>query len=152
MTDTQSASDGTTLAQRLAAEARRLIDILEQENRLLASMDPIPLNDLLPAKREATLAYRGLLGEAADRPELLAQLGSGDRSELKTAGEALARATEANARMLTAGIEANQRLVGAIAQAVKTKHAPADSYQADGRLDKAIPNGAPPAVSFNEVL
>lgn len=152
MTDTQSRLDGPMLARRLATEAGRLIDILEQETKLLESMDPVPLNDLLPEKREATLTYRALLGQAAEHPGLLAALDSEEKARLKAAAEALARATEANARILTAGIEANQRLVGAIAQAVRSKHVPADSYQSDGRLGQAMPNGAPPAVSFNHVL
>ena len=152
MTDTEARLDGPMLARRLATEARRLIDILEQETKLLGAMDPVPLSDLLPEKREATLAYRALLGEAAEHPGSLAALDDGEKAQLKAAAEDLARATEANARALTAGIEANQRLVGAIAQAVRTKHRPKDSYQADGRRDQAMPNGAPPAVSFNHVL
>ena len=152
MTEFQATPDKAALGQRLAAEARRLIEILERESKLLEGMDPVALAALLPDKREATANYRALIGEAAERPESLARLGAREKADLRTAAERLAHATEANARALKAGIDANRRLVGAIAQAVQKKHDPADFYQSSGRVGHGAPKGAPPAVSFNHVL
>ncbi len=152
MTEFQSAQDEAALGGRLAAEARRLTDILGRESKLLEGMDPIALAALLPDKREATASYRALIEQVARRPELLGELGAGEKADLRAAAADLASATEANARALKAGIDANRRLVGAIAEAVQKKHDPADFYQSSGRVGQATPNGAPPAVSFNHVL
>ena len=152
MTGLQSIEDEAAWGRRLAAEARRLTDILERESKLLEAMDPVALAGLLPDKREAAASYRTLIEQAADRPELLDGLATGERADLKAIAERLAAATEANARMLTAGIEANRRLVGAIAQAVRKQHDPADFYQASGRVGQGTTKGAPPAASFNHVL
>jgi len=152
MTELHSTPDDAALGPRLAAEARRLVDILERESKLLEGMDPVALAALLPDKREATASYRALIGEVAERPQALAELGAREKADLRTAAERLAQATEANARALKAGIDANRRLVGAIAQAVQKKHDPADFYQSSGRVGQGGPKGTPPAVSFNHVL
>lgn len=152
MTESPSTGGVSALGSRLAAEARRLTDVLERESKLLEGMDPVALAALLPDKREATASYRALMGEAAERPEALEQLPADEKAGLRKAAERLARAIEANARALKAGIDANRRLVGAIAEAVQKKHDPADFYQASGRVGHGAAHGAPPAVSINHVL
>ena len=98
MTESQSTGGVAALGPRLAAEARRLTDVLERESKILEGMDPIALAALLPDKREATASYRALMGEAAERPEAPEQLPADEKAGLRKAAERLARATEANAR------------------------------------------------------
>ncbi len=59
---------------------------------------------------------------------------------------------EANARALRAGIEANGRLVKAIATAARAETPGGDRYLRDGRLTEMASAGAPVAVSVNQVL
>jgi hypothetical protein len=149
-TPTQAAQ--APFERRLAAAAERLMTVLTREAELLKDLRARELDALLPDKREATLAYRSLLGELAETPGLLDGLATPQKAALKATAERLAAATEANARVLTAGMDANQRLVKAIAQAVRQEHGPAESYRANGRLATGYGAGAPPAVSFNQVL
>ncbi len=125
--------------------------MLEREGELLSAMRARDLDALLPEKREATQRYRELMGQAAERPALLADLNEMQKADLKATAQRLAAATEANARALTAGIEANQSLVKAIARAVQTEHAPAAFYRANGCLTPAAASARQPAVSINQV-
>ena len=147
--DSQAA--GAAFDRRLGEAARHLTTVLEREGELLAAMRARDLGTLLPEKREATQTYRELLGQAAERPALLEGLDEMRKADLKATAQRLATATEANARALTAGIEANQSLVKAIARAVQSEHEPAAFYRANGRLTPSAAAARQPAVSFNQV-
>lgn len=154
MTEIQAEPGDTAapLDQRIVLAAGQLTTILARETTLLAGMNAGALNALLPEKRAATQDYRMLLGRLAEQPERVGDLDAGRKAALRAAAEALAIATEANARALKASIEANQGLVRAIARAARDKHHSGDFYQANGRLSPGATAGKAPAVSYNQVL
>ena len=140
------------IAEQLTRTVDRLTALMQDEVQLLETMRTGEIESLLPEKKSATKSYHDLLGQLSERPELLRDLDTEDKTAIKAAAESLAAATEANARALRAGIEVNGRLVKAIAQAVRDQQQGGSRYQADGGLSEGGPADALPAVSVNQVL
>lgn len=140
------------IAEQLTRTVGQLTALMQDEVQLLETMRTGEIESLLPEKKSATKTYRDLLGQLAERPELLRGLGPRDKTAIKAAAESLAAATEANALALRAGIEVNGRLVRAIAHAVRDQQQGGTRYQANGSLTAGRPADALPAVSLNQVL
>ena len=140
------------LAQDLQRAVERVILVFEREVPLLKALKAQDVDGLLAEKRDATEAYTALAAKLRASPDLLKDLPTATRDDLKAAAIRLAEATEANARALRAGIEANGRLVKTIAQAVEEQHLGAGRYRPDGRPRTADTKVAAPACSINQVL
>lgn len=140
------------IAQELTRTVDRLTALMRGEVELLETMRTSEIEALLPEKKAATKTYNNLLGQLAERPELLRDLDPQDKTAIKAAAESLAAATEANALALRAGIEVNGRLVKAIAHAVRDQQSGGGRYQANGSLSDGRAADALPAVSLNQVL
>lgn len=152
MTETQPEMIPEQMAERLTQAALRLSELMENEVVMLEAMRSREIEAHLPDKRAAAKDYRELIARLADDPSLISDLDPRDKAVIKTAATRLALASEANARALRAGIEANTRLVKAIAQAVRESQALGDRYQANGSLSETGSSEAPLAVSVNQVL
>ena len=153
--------DLSTGAEPLAADAfaedlrqavDRITQVLEREVPLLKALKGEAIEALLDEKRAATEGYMALAERLRAAPKLLDGLAPAAREELRTAAGRLTSATEANARALRAGLEANSRLVKTIAQAVTEQSLGNNRYRADGRPRSSAPRGATPACSVNKVL
>ena len=142
----------TELAERLAATAGRLSDVIETEIELLRGYKVAEVERLQAEKQALTQDYETLTRSLEERPEAVAEMGETRRGAVKAAAERLVRATEANAVALRAGIEANGRLMTGIARAVKEQRPRSAQYQADGRAIGADEDLSPVSVSLDEVL
>lgn len=140
------------LAERMTAAAGRLCEVIEAEVGLLQAFKITEVERLQAEKRSLAEDYEKLLQGLGKRPEAVAEMGDGRRNALKAAAERLARATEANAIALRAGIEANGRLMSGIARAVQEQRPRSASYHADGRTVGAESDRTPVSVSLNQVL
>ncbi len=152
MTENTTETTAPRIAEQLTRTVGRLTALMQDEVRLLETMRTGEIESLLPDKQAATKTYRDLLGQLADRPELLRDLDSEAKTAIKAAAQDLAAATEANALALRAGIEVNGRLVRAIAHAVRDEQRGGNRYQANGGLSEGGPVDTLPAVSVNQVL
>ena len=152
MSETMTDNDHRNLSAELIQAADRLAELMQGEVKSLESMRAEEIAARLPDKRAAATAYRELFNRLTGRPGLLADLDPPAKAELAAAAARLAAATQANARALKAGIEANTSLVRAIALAVQEAHSGGGRYQANGSLGAGEPAEQPLAVSVNQVL
>ncbi len=140
------------LAERMTAAAGRLSEVIEAEVGLLRAFKLAEVERLQAEKKTLAADYETLLRGLGERPEAVAEMGDGRRAALRTAAERLARATEANAVALRAGIEAHTRLMSGIARAVQEQRPRSACYHADGRALEADADKAPVSVSLDQVL
>ena len=152
MSETNSDSDLKSLPGDLIQAADRLAELMRDEVQLLESMRAEEIAAKLPDKRAAAMAYRDLFGRLTGQPGLLEALDPPSKADLTSAAERLAAATQANARALQAGIEANASLVRAIALAVQEAQLGGGRYLANGSFGASGSAEQPPAVSVNQVL
>jgi hypothetical protein len=152
MSETNTDSSPQSLSGNLIGAAGRLAELMLGEVKLLEAMRADEIAAQLPDKRAAVTDYRDLFNRLTEQPELLDDLDPATKADLGTAAERLAAATQANARALKAGIEANARLVRAIALAVHEAHLAGGGYLANGSLGASGAADQPLAVSVNQVL
>ncbi len=140
------------LAERMTAAAGRLSEVIEAEVGLLRAFKIAEVEQLQAEKKALAEDYEKLLRGLGKRRGAMAEIGDDRRAALRAAAERLARATEANAVALHAGIEAHTRLMSGIARAVQEQRPRSDCYHADGRALEADADKAPVSVSLDQVL
>jgi len=142
--------------QRLATETirtvSRIVRLLEQESALLNAMKPGEIADLQTRKAGLVTEYEAQLKALAGVPGLKSSLAPALRRELTLAVETLGRAVAENQQALTAARLATDQLVQSIASAVVEEQRIRDLYRADGRNAQSGQQGAPVAVSINQIL
>lgn len=140
------------LAERMTRAAGRLSDVIEAEVGLLRAFKIAEVERLQTEKKALAEDYEKLLRGLGACPEAVAEMGDDRRGALRAAAERLARAAEANAVALRAGIEANTRLMSGIARAVQEQRPRSACYHADGRPVEADTDRSPVSVSLDQVL
>ena len=115
------------MGTRLINAARRLADVLDQENDALRAMDLRRAAGLLPEK---TVALAGLTEAGA------AEFGPPHPILVSTAKRLDGLALE-NRRLLERAIAAQQRVIGIVARAAAASRGAEPSYGARGRLARA---------------
>lgn len=140
------------LAERMTAAAGRLCEVIETEVDLLRSFKIAEVERLQAEKKNLAENYEKLLQSLGKHPTAVAEMGDGRRAALRAAAERLARATEANAVALRAGIEAHTRLMSGIARAVQEQRPRSACYHADGRTLEAEADKTPVSVTLDQVL
>ena len=109
-----------------------LAELLTRENEALRERRPKEVAELLDDKTTLCKAYETRLRGLADEEEALAEVDPDLRERLRGLGEKVLELTEANARLLKIGMEANRRVVKSVAEAVKTSRPSANTYSANG--------------------
>lgn len=140
------------LAERMTAAAGRLCEVIETEVDLLRSFKVAEVEGLQAEKKDLAETYENLLRTLGKHPAAVAEMGDDRRAALRVAAERLARATEANAVALRAGIEAHTRLMSGIARAVQEQRPRSGCYHADGRTLEAESDKTPVSVTLDQVL
>ncbi len=140
------------LAERMTAAAGRLCEVIETEIDLLRNFKVAEVDSLQAEKKDLAEGYERLLQSLGRQPAAVAEMGDGRRAALRAAAERLARATEANAVALRAGIEAHTRLMSGIARAVQEQRPRSGCYHADGRTLEAEADRTPVSVTLDQVL
>lgn len=134
--------------------SNRLADLLERENEALKNRRHQNVAALLEEKSALSRAYEArVLGlkKAADE---MAGVDADLRERLRGLGEKVKALMEENARHLRVAMEVNKRVMGVIADAVKSRRPGPKTYSAKGstkgkRVDAA---GQGVAVSINRSL
>ncbi len=116
----------------------RLADLLTRENRALREHRPPDVAALLEEKSTLSRVYesrvRGL-SEISEKPQAMTQVNADLHERLRNLGEKVNGLMEDNAKLLKNAIEANRRVVEAIAEAVKSSQPGPGTYSADGSVE-----------------
>lgn len=128
-----------------------LCDLLEVENDALANHDVRTVRELADNKSALARIYEQAVLPMAEDPSLAEDLEPEQREELTELGRRLHTLVQENTRRLKAEIEATERLMEAMANAVKASAATTCKYGKDGHLGG--PSSAEKqSLSFNETL
>ena len=130
--------------------ARKLCDLLTKENQALRK-HKVEIVQQMSAQKEdlAKLYQRQLLAFHKD-PNLIGQVEPGRRSALKTMGERLSELMRDNASLLRANIEAINRLMKTVVEAVKeNQQEKASAYSKSGAIGAYAATRREAALSCN---
>lgn len=133
-----------TLMEELAALLLAEVDIVTKRK-----LDEHPA--LLKRKQRLAVDYRANMKSFSDHPEILKDLDEDAKDILRTTSKKLAKATDDNARMLRAAIDATRGLIQNIIAMIKCEAMPEKTYKNHARshlsLGSYSPKCAPIAVS-----
>ena len=141
--------DPTNRVNDLILITGRLAELLAHENEALGNQRPRDVDSLLEEKNALINAYESRIQGLADDPDELAKVDPDLRERLRGLGDKLAALMDNNARLLKAGMEANRRLVHAVAEAVKSSRPRANTYSASGTATVNGNGAAPPSAPIS---
>ncbi len=121
----------------LISIARRLGGLLETENRALREHRAADVKSLLEEKTSLCRAYESkilALDELSRTPDRFDDVDSGLIERLQGMGEKVQFLIEENSCLLKVSIEANKRVLDAVAEAIKESSAAAGIYTARGAV------------------
>lgn len=121
----------------------RLARLIAEENEKLAAHKLAEIAPMQDEKARLARLYEQHVKQVGESPEVLADLEEADRSLLKEASVDLAKRMEENERRLKTGAQAIERLMKAVADAVRSKRGDVPLYGAKGAV-----TGAPQALSI----
>lgn len=153
----------TTTTPELAPRDRRIVDdlrlvmtnlagLIEAENDALTAHDIEVVKALSANKWTLTRNYRNQMQAVADAPEMLKLLEVEERAVLRELGERLNRAAMRNELLLSANIDAANRVMHAVVEGVRKVQERGTVYGRSGALHGIAPDGRPLAVSYNKEL
>lgn len=153
----------TTPTTELAPRDRRIVDdlrlvmtnlagLIEAENDALTAHDIEVVKALSANKWTLTRNYRNQMQAVADAPEMLKLLEVEERAVLRELGERLNRAAMRNELLLSANIDAANRVMHAVVEGVRKVQERGTVYGRSGALHGIAPDGRPLAVSYNKEL
>ena len=147
-------SDAVARASDLLKVLTRLIDILQQENKLLRQMKPSEMQALQQDKIVLVAAYESLLEQLRQDPDCLRSLDPVLREQIMQVTGAFQDTLAANARALFAVKEANERLFKAIIKAVEEQHQESNQYSAAGVIahESGLVGRKPVSVALDQRL
>ncbi|WP_337995991.1 hypothetical protein [Oleispirillum naphthae] len=129
-----------------------LTELIDAENAALSGHDIETVKALSVNKWTLARNYRNQMQAIVDAPDILQILEEDERASLRSLGERLQTATERNERLLTANIEAANRVMHAVVEGVKQAQERNAIYGRSGALKGSTADGRPLAVSFNKEL
>lgn len=153
----------TTTEDRLAPRDRRNVDdlrlvmtnlagLIEAENDALTAHNIDTVKALSANKWTLTRNYRNQMQAVADAPDMLKLLEVEERTLLRELGERLNRAAKRNELLLSANIDAANRVMHAVVEGVRKAQERGTVYSRSGALHGVAPDGRPLAVSYNKEL
>lgn len=153
----------TETIHELAPRDRRAVDdlrlvmtnlagLIEAENDALTAHNIDTVKALSANKWTLTRNYRNQMQAVADAPDMLKLLESDERALLRELGERLNRAAKRNEMLLSANIDAANRVMHAVVDGVRKAQERGTVYNHSGALHGVAPDGRPLAVSFNKEL
>ncbi len=116
-----------------------LANLIEKENKALRGIKSGDATSLLEEKNTLTRAYESRvegLDELLGNPDAVGKLDPELRQRMRKAGERLNALVEENAMLLKVAIEANQRVVDIVAEAVKEAQPGPGTYSSKGSVEK----------------
>lgn len=139
-----------TIASLVALTAR-LIDLMGREIELLRAMRPREIEGLQADKASLARSYAEMVHQLSADPARLKALEPVVRDELMRVTERFEAAVAENARALKSASEANARLVRAIVDAAERQLPRAEGYTRAGNASERTvgPRGRPVALAVN---
>ncbi|MBO6784568.1 MAG: hypothetical protein JJ899_15035 [Alphaproteobacteria bacterium] len=153
MTATQTAAtepSGIDFADSLIRVTERLSSLMDNEVELLRGERARDIKALQADKESLTAVYQRLMSDLHGAPQALNGIDEGRRTALRRAAERLEKSAMGNAVALRTAVEANHRLMEAIADAIRSRSNENSPYGANGQFG-AAPN-ASLNVSVNQTL
>jgi len=129
-----------------------LVDLIDAENKALKDHDINAVKALSANKWTLTRNYRNQMQAIVDMPDLLQILEDDQRSQLRSLGDRLNKASVRNGQLLSANMEAANRVMNAVVQGVKQATERNAVYGKNGMIRGQSPDGRPMAVSYNREL
>lgn len=139
--DTKSISS-TDAADNLIRVTERLSHLMDREVELLRGRRARDIQALQGDKESLAAVYRRMMQDVQETPDLLHDLDDGRKTALVRAAKNLEAAAAGNAIALHSAIQANNRLMEAIAEAISKKKTENAPYARDGRLAASSLPGA----------
>ena len=144
------APEGSDKADQILDAIDLLLDLIDEENEALEAHDDKTVIALQDRKEKLSRLYEGHMRAVAQNPSLLNGITEEQRDDLKEAAAELREAAEDNRRLLHAEMEANNRLLRAIVNAVKDKHQETAVYARSGDMEDGITASTDNALAFNK--
>jgi flagellar biosynthesis/type III secretory pathway chaperone len=138
--------------QDLRIVMTNLVELIDAENKALSGHDINTVKALSANKWTLTRNYRNQMQAIADTPDILQILEDDERQSLHHLGQRLHTATERNGQLLSANIDAANRVMNAVVDGVKQANERNAVYGKSGALRGHTADGRPVAVSFNQEL
>lgn len=145
--------DATQRIKDLITVAARFVEVLTEENAALRKKRVGDVAALVDNKASVSRAYESLVGGLVERPEAVKAVAAELRQRLAGIGETLRALMDENARLLTAAIDGNRRVLQIAAEAVKANQPGPKTYSSRGALGARrgyAPRSAP--MSLNRTL
>lgn len=128
-----------------------LCEVLEMENEALAARDVDGVRELTETKQALARMYEQAMRPVNDEPELLDRLTPERKEELTQLGLRLKELVDQNALLLKARMDACQKVMDVLVDAVKRESTTTTHYGHAGRIDQ--PRGTENvSITFNQVL
>ena len=128
-----------------------LSDVIEQENEALERFCVADVRNLLANKVALAGLYERQITALRATPEALNELEPEDKVAFRDLATRLARAVQANARLLKANMEAGNRVMGLVVEAVKNEANTGCAYSRAG-IVRAPRRAKPLAIAINKTL
>ena len=141
---------GTEFADNLIRVTQRLSNLMETEVDLLRGNRARDIKALQSDKESLTAVYQRMMMDLKEAPSALHGIDDGRRNALRRAAATLEKSAMGNTIALRTAVEANNRLMEAIADAIRSRSSENATYGANaqvGTLRDATLN-----VSVNQTL
>ncbi len=112
--------------------ARRLVEIIEAENKALRAHKPAEIAACVTDKTSLSRAYESRMRGLIENHAELAEVDPAMREKLHDLGQRLKTLTDENGRLLKVALAAHNEFVGAVAQAVRQSSAGPGLYSRKG--------------------
>lgn len=141
---------GTDFADNLIRVTQRLSSLMENEVDLLRGNRARDIKALQSDKESLTAVYQRMMMDLKEAPNALHGIDDGRRNALRRAAAKLEKSAMGNAIALRTAVEANNRLMEAIADAIRSRSSENAPYGANAQLGSS--RQAPLNVSVNQTL
>lgn len=141
---------GTEFADSLIRVTERLSELMENEVGLLRGNRARDIKALQGDKESLTAVYQRLMSDLRAAPQALNGIDDGRRTALRRAANRLETSAMGNAVALRTAVEANHRLMEAIADAIRSRSNENSGYGANARLGTYGQNSL--NISVNQTL
>jgi len=141
---------GTEFADSLIRVTERLSALMETEVDLLRGNRARDIKALQTDKESLTAVYQRMMGDLHATPDALTGIDDGRSSALRRAADRLEKSALGNSIALRTAVEANTRLMEAIADAIRSRGNENATYGANAQMGQATQ--APLTVSLNQTL
>lgn len=140
-----------TLVKNFLAISEQLLQVLQEESRLLVARDNAGWQQLHPRKESLSHLYAVKLEELKKQRHTLKALSPSLKQQLTESQLAFANATQENMRLIQRARRASMQVMNLIKTAVEEAVIPKAAYSAKGKFVAPL-RGPAPSLTLNTVL